>query len=228
MIKQAICTGYGLAFDPKFTTIVMGLILLAEVALNTLIVKKVPYTEIDWKAYMSEVEGYLNGSTNYYDLKGDTGPLVYPGGFVYLFSALYYLTDRGSNIDRGQVIFAGFYMLHLFVVFTLYRKLKLKMPPILLVFMTLTGYRIHSIFALRLFNDGPAMTLFYLAVLCFVTQNWKMGSLFYSLSVSVKMNTLLAAPGLLVVYLRNLNLRHAILNLSICAFVQGKPKIICH
>ena len=84
MIKQAICTGYGLAFDPKFTTIVMGLIFMAEIALNTLIVKKVPYTEIDWKAYMSEVEGYLNGSTNYYDLKGDTGPLVYPGGFVYI------------------------------------------------------------------------------------------------------------------------------------------------
>ena len=155
------------------------------------------------------------------DLKGDTGPLVYPGGFVYLFSLLYYATDHGANIARAQVIFAVFYLIHLGTVFTLYQKVKLKMPPILLLFMSLSGYRVHSIFSLRLFNDGPAMTLFYLAVLCFVSQNWKLGSLLYSLSVSVKMNTLLAAPGLLVVYLRNLNLQHAILNLTICAVVQG-------
>ena len=37
----------------------------AEIFLNGIIIWKVPYTEIDWKAYMSEVEGYLNGSTNY-------------------------------------------------------------------------------------------------------------------------------------------------------------------
>ena len=26
---------------------------------------------------MDEVEGFLNGTTDYYQLKGDTGPLVY-------------------------------------------------------------------------------------------------------------------------------------------------------
>ena len=65
MIKQAISTGHALAFDSKYTTVVMTLIFLAEIIVNTFIVNKVPYTEIDWKAYMSEVEGYLNGSTNY-------------------------------------------------------------------------------------------------------------------------------------------------------------------
>ena len=34
-------------------------------------------TEIDWKAYMQEVEGVLNGTMDYLLLKGDTGPLVY-------------------------------------------------------------------------------------------------------------------------------------------------------
>lgn len=34
-------------------------------------------TEIDWKAYMQEVEGVLNGTFNYNYLRGDTGPLVY-------------------------------------------------------------------------------------------------------------------------------------------------------
>ena len=33
-------------------------------------------TEIDWVAYMQEVEGFLNGSWNYTGLRGDTGPLV--------------------------------------------------------------------------------------------------------------------------------------------------------
>jgi len=33
-------------------------------------------TEIDWIAYMQEVEGVMNGTLNYTLLKGDTGPLV--------------------------------------------------------------------------------------------------------------------------------------------------------
>lgn len=33
-------------------------------------------TEIDWKAYMDEVEGVINGTYDYTLLKGDTGPLV--------------------------------------------------------------------------------------------------------------------------------------------------------
>ena len=43
----------------------MVLIIFAELVVNAIIVNFVPYTEIDWKAYMQEVEGYLNGSTNY-------------------------------------------------------------------------------------------------------------------------------------------------------------------
>lgn len=34
-------------------------------------------TEIDWKAYMDEVEGVINGTYDYTQLKGDTGPLVW-------------------------------------------------------------------------------------------------------------------------------------------------------
>ena len=33
-------------------------------------------TEIDWVAYMQEVEGVLNGTFDYSQLRGDTGPLV--------------------------------------------------------------------------------------------------------------------------------------------------------
>lgn len=49
-------------------------------------------TEIDWKAYMDEVEGVINGTYDYTQLKGDTGPLVwvlkaYVG--LYLLSILF-------------------------------------------------------------------------------------------------------------------------------------------
>lgn len=37
-------------------------------------------TEIDWIAYMQEVEGVVNGTWDYTKLRGDTGPLVYPAG----------------------------------------------------------------------------------------------------------------------------------------------------
>lgn len=39
-----------------------------------------PDTEIDWLAYMQEVEGVANGTWDYTKLRGDTGPLVYPAG----------------------------------------------------------------------------------------------------------------------------------------------------
>jgi len=35
---------------------------------------------------MQEVEGFLDGERNYLNLRGDTGPLVYPAGFVYIYS----------------------------------------------------------------------------------------------------------------------------------------------
>ena len=39
-------------------------------------------TEIDWEAYMQEVEGFLNGTYDYTKLEGATGPLVYVVAWV--------------------------------------------------------------------------------------------------------------------------------------------------
>ena len=79
-------------------------LLVFEAAFCYIIIKKIAYTEIDWVAYMQEVKGFLDGERNYMNLKGDTGPLVYPAGFVYIFSLLYYLTQEGSNLLRGTKI----------------------------------------------------------------------------------------------------------------------------
>lgn len=59
-------------------------------------------TEIDWCAYMQEVHGYLSGERDYMQLKGHTGPLVYPAAFVYAYAWLYKLTGTATETRRWQ------------------------------------------------------------------------------------------------------------------------------
>ncbi|KAF9361534.1 dolichyl-P-Man:Man(5)GlcNAc(2)-PP-dolichol alpha-1,3-mannosyltransferase [Mortierella sp. AD094] len=177
-----------------------GLLFLAEILLNFIIIKKIPckyyveyHTEIDWIAYMQEVSGYLNGETDYMKLRGDTGPLVYPAGFVYIYSVMYYVTDLGKNILKGQWIFMGLYLLNLGVVFTIYSKDK-TIPPYVLIPLCLSK-RLHSIYVLRLFNDPVAMFFLFAATLAFLHKRWTLSSTLFSLAISVKMNILLFFPA---------------------------------
>jgi alpha-1,3-mannosyltransferase len=84
-------------------------------------------TEIDWTAYMQQVEQYIKGQRDYAEIRGDTGPLVYPGLHVYIYRGLYGLTNGGTNILAGQVIFAGLYLASLAVVMSVYRKAKVRL-----------------------------------------------------------------------------------------------------
>ncbi|KAK3103909.1 hypothetical protein FSP39_022843, partial [Pinctada imbricata] len=176
-------------------------------------------TEIDWVAYMQEVEGVVNGTYDYTKLKGDTGPLVYPAGFVYIYLVLYYVTNHGINIRLGQYIFAALYIASLIVIFDIYRRAK-KIPPYVLFFMCCASYRIHSIYILRLFNDPIAMFLLYLAVDFFIMDRWMLGCLFYSLGVSVKMNVLLFSPALLMLLMIRHGTLGTIKHLIVCAAPQ--------
>jgi len=82
--------------------------------------------------------------------------------------------------------------------------------------------RLHSIFVLRLFNDGPAALLAMAAVLSFQHRRWLLGCVLYSLGVSIKMNVLLYAPALLLLLLRNTGgWPGAILHIGVCAAIQG-------
>ncbi|RKP13555.1 glycosyltransferase, partial [Piptocephalis cylindrospora] len=169
-------------------------LLLAEAVLCTLIIFRVSYTEIDWRAYMDEVGGFLDGERDYLKLKGDTGPLVYPAGFVYLFSLLSYITNGGSNIRLAQFFFAGLYIVTQGIIFVLYRKAKI--PPYVLVLLCLSK-RLHSIYLLRLFNDPVAMLPMYLSLWALCSQKYRASVLLFSLGVSIKMNVLLFLPALL-------------------------------
>ncbi|KAI9103328.1 family 58 glycosyltransferase [Phlyctochytrium arcticum] len=150
-------------------------------------------TEIDWKAYMQEVSGYLSGERDYTLLKGDTGPLVYPAGFLYVYSALYHLTDGGVDIRTAQYVFGGIYLITLGVIMALYSQVQ-RRPTILLPFLILSK-RLHSIYVLRLFNDPIAMLPLYLCNLAMIKGRYKSATILFSLAVSVKMNILLFAPG---------------------------------
>ncbi|RXN05311.1 dol-P-Man:Man(5) c(2)-PP-Dol alpha-1,3-mannosyltransferase [Labeo rohita] len=165
-------------FKADYTFLVTAVLWFLEIGINIWVIQKVAYTEIDWKAYMDEVEGVINGTYDYTQLKGDTGPLVYPAGFVYIFTGLYYLTDHGHNIRLGQYVFAVFYLITLLLVFRIYHRTK-KVPPYVFFFVCCASYRIHSIFVLRLFNDPVAMMLLFGAINLFLDGRWTLGCALY-------------------------------------------------
>lgn len=59
-----------LIFDPSYLYVTYWGLILFELILNIFIIQRVKYTEIDWIAYMQEVEGFLNGTLDYSELKG--------------------------------------------------------------------------------------------------------------------------------------------------------------
>lgn len=101
-------------------------LLLFDGALTSLVILKVPYTEIDWTAYMEQVTQYLAGERDYSAIKGGTGPLVYPAAHVYIYSALYKLTAQGADVLRAQWMFMALYLATLTVVLLCYREARVS------------------------------------------------------------------------------------------------------
>lgn len=237
-----------LAQSPEFDFLWMMLLLLWEVMLGYGIIQKIAYTEIDWMAYMQQVQAFLDaGELDYRNIRGDTGPLVYPAGFLYLFAFLRHVT--GGRVRLAQYWFGGFYVATQAIVFSIYQIVlhtermrfltttlhsdydddddddnthhqdddgdddddnEQKKKSFLFschriwcwrLFMALLclSKRLHSIFLLRLFNDGPTMMFLYGSLWLFMNQHWNAGCLFFSLAVSLKMNILLFAPGVFLI-----------------------------
>ncbi|KAK1344082.1 hypothetical protein QTO34_014641 [Cnephaeus nilssonii] len=209
-----------LLLEPRYTLLVAACLCLAEVGITFWVIHRVAYTEIDWKAYMAEVEGVINGTYDYTQLRGDTGPLVYPAGFVYIFMGLYYVTGHGTDIRMAQHIFAVLYLATLLLVFLIYHQTCKVSTSLRLFLHVLCLYRVHSIFVLRLFNDPVAMALLFLSINLLLAQRWGWGCCCFSLAVSVKMNVLLFAPGLLFLLLTRFGLRGTLPKLGICAVLQ--------
>ncbi|KAL8833189.1 MAG: hypothetical protein Q9170_004446 [Blastenia crenularia] len=207
-----------LANNPAHTRWLSPLLLASDACLCALILLKLPYTEIDWKAYMQQVSQYLvNNERDYTLIKGDTGPLVYPAAHVYIYSILYKLTDGGRNILLAQAMFALLYLGILTIVMACYRKARV--PPYVFPLLILSK-RLHSIFLLRLFNDCFAVGFLFIAIYAYQHRVWTVGSVAYSFGLGIKMSLLLAAPAVGIILLQALPLRRALNAAFLMAQVQ--------
>ncbi|KAJ1282394.1 hypothetical protein BS78_03G048500 [Paspalum vaginatum] len=202
-------------------------LVLADAALVALIIAFVPYTKIDWDAYMSQVDAFLEGERDYTKIEGDTGPLVYPAGFLYVYSAIKFLT--GGQVFPAQILFGVLYIVNLSLVLLLY--VKTEVLPWWALGLLCLSKRVHSIFVLRLFNDCFAMTLLHAALVLIIYHKWYLGLIVFSGAVSVKMNVLLFAPSLLLLMVKAMSIKGVFFALFGAAVVQvllGMPFLLSH
>ncbi|KAI9500797.1 glycosyltransferase family 58 protein, partial [Coemansia spiralis] len=204
------------------------LLLCFETLLSLAIVQRVAYTEIDWRAYMQQVEGVASGERNYLSLRGDTGPLVYPAGFVWTYQLLWAATSGGADIRLAQHVFVAIYVATQAVVFAAYYRARDRVSPSVLVPLVLSR-RLHSIYVLRLFNDTMAMLFAYLAIYTMLgacgtrgasKRRWLVSSVLWSLGVSVKMNVQLMLPGAAYIWWRSGGVALVLMQLTAIAAVQ--------
>lgn len=194
IVTQTITFARNVATGHHWLSRLIPVVLWAfDALLCWVIIKKIPYTEIDWTAYMEQVQQVVDGEREYTKIRGGTGPLVYPAAHVWIYEALYYITDHGKNIRLAQDLFAGLYLLTLAIVMLCYKNARV--PPYVLPMLVLSK-RLHSVFMLRCFNDCFATFFLWLAILLFQHRAWATGALVYSWGVGIKMSLLLVLPAI--------------------------------
>jgi alpha-1,3-mannosyltransferase len=209
---------YLLGFPIQHPRLTFVAFLLFELLLNIGIILRIPYTEIDWATYMQQVGQFLvGGERNYAKLHGDTGPLVYPAGFLYVFSVLYSATDGGTSLLAAQIFFLTLYIATWVIIYAIYCKAKL---PFFYLPLLMLSKRLHSIYVLRLFNDPVCMFFVYLAILCLLYRKFWTGSILLSIGISIKMNALLFLPGWALILLVHKGLFIMMGHLLVIALVQ--------
>ncbi|KAJ7098035.1 mannosyltransferase [Mycena belliarum] len=184
-------------FDSRYLWWLASFVLLGDFILSQLIIRFVPYTEIDWATYMVQTEVYLKGELDYSRITGPTGPLVYPAGHLHIHRLLYGVTNAGSDIPMAQQIYGILYIASLGLTCTIY-WLAGGIPNWVVLLLPLSK-RLHSIYMLRLFNDCWAVALVQAAIIAYQTGHDDVGTLLFSAALSVKMCIMLYLPALLVV-----------------------------
>ncbi len=169
---------------------------------------------------MQQVRRFIDGERDYTLIKGDTGPLVYPVIHLYIYSALYYLTNEGTNIAVAQGIFHILYLVTLAFVLACYKRVNA--PPWLLAPLVLSK-RLHSIFLLRLFNDAWATLELWIAIYFFQRRKWVVGAIAWCLGLGVKMTLLLAAPAVGAILLQGAGMNKGVLIGMILPQLQVRP-----
>jgi len=227
LVKESSASAPGQPEDRRRPLHFAAFLLLADAALVALIIAFVSYTKIDWDAYMSQVDAFRDGERDYTKIEGDTGPLVYPAGFLYVYSAIKFLT--AGQVFPAQILFGVLYIVNLSLVLLLY--VKSEVLPWWALGLLCLSKRVHSIFVLRLFNDCVAMTLLHAAMVLIVYHKWYLGLIIFSGAVSVKMNVLLFAPSLFLLMLKAMSIKGVFVALLGAAGVQvllGMPFLLSY
>ena len=189
----------------------------------------VSFTDIDWTAYKEQVVQIVEaGERDYAAVRGQTGPLVYPAGHVYVYALLSLLLPSLRSV---QWLFALLLLLLSLAALLLARRLSLPWwAPLLLV----CSRRVASIFVLRCFNDAPASLLALSALLPLSSSSsvsFFCSTLLLSSAVSIKMSALLYLPGYAVVLLRREGWSRSLLHASLFVALQvllGLPFLLSH
>jgi alpha-1,3-mannosyltransferase len=214
---------------------VAPLLLIGEILLCALIIRYVPYTEIDYTTYLAQARVFLGGERHYSKIEGPSGPCVYPAAHLYLYSAIGWATDWAGGDAQGknwlgmgmkkdesdlravQLIFAGLYLFTLAVVIQCYRRVG---APGWLLALLVGSKRLHSIFLLRIFNDCLAVLCFWIAIYLLQRRRWKAAALVWGFGLGIKMTLLLAAPGLAFVLVQGAGLQNALVSGAGVVFLQ--------
>ncbi|KAG7092366.1 hypothetical protein E1B28_008725 [Marasmius oreades] len=208
-----------LLFDTQYFHVLSLLVVLGDAIMSLLILKLVPYTEIDWETYMIHVQLYDKGQRDYSRITGPTGPLVYPAGHLWIHLALERITSGGTLIPLAQKIYTALYLISLALSCAIYGK-STGVPNWALLFLPLSK-RLHSIYILRLFNDCWSVVLMQCAILAFQNAWDDTGVLLYAATLSIKMSILLYLPGVIVILVKRKGLIYTIRKLVTIAGIQA-------
>lgn len=124
----------------------------------------------------------------------------------------------GKDVPLAQYVWIGLYVATIAIVLMIYWRGR--RVPLWALFLLCLSRRVHSIFVLRLFNDCWAVFFSMIAFYLFTVDIWTIGCLFFSLAVSIKMNILLFAPGLLLLLWKRFGFIGTIPRLIVCAVPQ--------
>ncbi|CAA7265372.1 unnamed protein product [Cyclocybe aegerita] len=219
-LQPYVRVSQALLFNPAYFWHLAALVIFADALLTGLIIRYVPYTEIDWETYMIHIKLFLQGEYNYSKITGPTGGLVYPAGHVRIHQFMYDITDAGKNIRLAQYVYGGLYITTLTLSCAIYNAAG-NVPNWVILLLPLSK-RLHSIFALRLFNDCWSVVAMLASVFAFQNGIYDVGIMLFSLALSVKMNVILYLPGLLVIMFK----RKGLLSTLSYMFTLGASQVL--
>lgn len=200
-----------LIYDPMCNRLAVPMVVALASIAGKLVILKVKYTEIDFSTYMQQIDIVNTGELDYSNIVGDTGPIVYPAGFVQVYQFLQWVADGGVNIGRVQFFFSYLFTFTVALSSIAYTMVEGILPWPL--YLLLLSRRLISIYVLRLFNDcfttaamvGVVVILQQAAywhksltgTLMFLTN--AVAADLFSLAISVKMNAILYFPAFAIV-----------------------------